>query len=486
MKISWKKELKVKIQSFGSALSSMIMPIIGIFIAWGLLTSFVHPKGWTPNQELASMIDIGIIYVIPLLIAFLGGKRVYDLRGAAIASLVAIAVIAAGQSYLFKEITESSGSMLLGAMIFGPLAALILKHTEKFWINKIKSGYEMLVNNFYLGILGFVLLFPIFYICVYVIGYLNVGLSEMVKAMKNYKLYPLLAIIIEPAKIFFLNNAINHGVFTPLGTAEVSETGKSILFLLESNPGPGLGVLIAWIIFGGRKNKEIKAQAASTIPIHFLGGIHEVYFPFVLLKPLLILSVIAGGIVGNLTFQLFDVGAVAPVSPGSVISQFIQVNKNWKDILGLTLGIVFSASFSLLCAWLTIYLTEKYSKKKMILTSDLKIAQEKSKNMKVNKENKIFDKKINVIFACDAGMGSSVMGSGIFKNLLKSKEINNIEVAHKAINNLQGDEKIIITIHSLFDRVKAKNPNAKIYDLDQFLNKKRYEQIIEEIINETN
>ncbi|WP_337972418.1 hypothetical protein [Mesomycoplasma hyorhinis] len=209
--------MKVKIQNFGGFLSSMIMPIIGIFIAWGLLTSFFIPTGWTPNTTLSGMVAVGIKYLIPILIGFLAGKKIYQIRGGAISALIAAAVIAAGDSDIFKSIAGKESVMILGVMILSPLAALALKHSEKLWINKIQPGFEMLVNNFYLGILGFLLCFPAFYFSAYVIAYINVFLSLIVSKMQENKLYPIVAIVVEPAKVLFLNNAINHGIFSPLG-----------------------------------------------------------------------------------------------------------------------------------------------------------------------------------------------------------------------------------------------------------------------------
>ncbi|GAB1879320.1 hypothetical protein MPTA8674_1350 [Mycoplasmoides pneumoniae] len=245
-----------------------------------------------------------------------------------IAVIIAIAVIAAGQTEAFTKIVGQKSVMFLCVMIFVPIAALILKHTEKFWIHRIKSGFEMLVNNFYLGFLGFALIFPSFYLSIYLIGYIQLGLKLLVEIMQQYKLYPIAAIVIEPAKVLFLNNAINHGVLTPLGLQQVRDSGKSILFLLESNPGPGLGLLVAFLIFFFKRDKKLSSNAASSGPIHLFGGIHEVYFPFVLLKPVLILATIAGGVVGNGILQIFNAGTIAPVSPGSVIAGFLQIKKH--------------------------------------------------------------------------------------------------------------------------------------------------------------
>ncbi|VEU68518.1 PTS mannitol transporter subunit IICB [Mycoplasmopsis pulmonis] len=476
------KKAKVKIQIFGASLSSMIMPIIGIFIAWGLLTSFFIPTGWIPNATLATMVGTGIVYVIPVLIAYLGGKKVYQHRGAVIGALVSIAAIAAGQSQDFIAIAKSSSPMILASMIFAPLAAFILKHLEKFWISKIKPGYEMLVNNFSLVIIGFILLFPTFYLSIYVIGYLNLALSYMVDGMQKYKLYPILAIVVEPAKVLFLNNAINHGVFTMLGQSEVLEKGKSILFLLESNPGPGLGVLIAWIIFGKKEDKNVRTQAISSSPIHLFGGIHEVYFPFVLLKPVLIVSTIAGGAIGNLIFQIFNVGALAPVSPGSIIAAYIQVNKSANDLVGLTLGILSSALVSLFVSSMILAFDRIFKKnKKVTKEKTLESALQESKANKLKIDNK---KEYEFIFVCIAGMGSSAMGATIFKNILKNNNINNIKVSNKSISNLDGQEKNIITINHLVEKVKEKNSIANIYSIRQFLDKNDYQNIVDQIKNE--
>ncbi|ATP59499.1 PTS mannitol transporter subunit IICB [Mesomycoplasma dispar] len=474
------KIFKTKIQSFGGLLGQMIMPIIGIFIAWGLLTSFFIPTGWTPNKELATMVGTGIVYIIPILICFLGGYKIYKIRGGAIAGVVAIAAVAAGQSEIFIKITGNSAPMLVSVMLFGPISALILKHSEKFWINKIPSGYQMLANNFYLGILGFILLFPTYYLSIYLIGYFIKSLGFLTEKMGQWKLYPLIALIVEPAKILFLNNAINHGVFTTLGAIQVTETGKSILFLLESNPGPGLGLLLFYLIFS--KDKTTKAQATSSIPIHFLGGIHEVYFPFALLRPILILALIAGGVFGNAIFQIFNVGAVAPVSPGSIIAQYIQVEKSTNSLVGITIAIFGSAIVTLISGWAINFVTKLLNKNKTEKENlDFSQAKEiiENEKMQVKITQKLSWKKI--IFACDAGMGSSVMAASILRKILKENDILDIEISNLAIADLSGDEEIIITIQSLEDRVRSKNSTAKIIALNQFLDKKSYENIALEI-----
>ncbi len=120
-----------------------------------------------------------------------------------------------------------------------------------------------------MAIAGFYLLAPV------INGLMSV-LESMVSWLIDNGLLPVASLVIEPAKVFFLNNAINHGVLTPLGSAEAAREGSSVLFLLEANPGPGLGVLLAFTVFGVG---AARATAPGALIIHFFGGIHEVYFP---------------------------------------------------------------------------------------------------------------------------------------------------------------------------------------------------------------
>ena len=154
-------------------------------------------------------------------------------------------------------------------------------------------------------------------------------------------LLPLTSIFIEPAKILFLNNAINHGILTPLGTSQAAQHGQSVLFLLEANPGPGAGLLLAFAIFG----KGIaKSSAPGALVIQFFGGIHEIYFPYVLMKPKTVLAVILGGMTGVATNVTFDSGLRAPAAPGSIIAVWTQAPPS--SLLGVTLSVIFAAAVS--------------------------------------------------------------------------------------------------------------------------------------------
>lgn len=303
----------MKVQQFGRMLSGMVMPNIGAFIAWGLITALFIPTGWYPNESLAALVGPIITYLLPLLIGYTGGQMVHGKRGAVIGALVTMGVI-----------VGTTIPMFLGAMIVGPLAAWILKQFDRAIDGKIRAGFEMLVNNFSLGIIGGALtLGALKGVGPLVQGLTNI-LSNGVEFLVNHNLLPLINIIIEPAKVLFLNNAINHGILTPIATEESLRIGKSVLYMLESNPGPGLGILLAyWLVGKG----SAKSSAPGAVIIHFLGGIHEIYFPYILMNPRLILAVIGGGVSGTFTFQLLGAGLTASPSPGSIFAYFAMTPK---------------------------------------------------------------------------------------------------------------------------------------------------------------
>ena len=299
--------VKAKLQRLGGFLAGMVIPNIGAFIAWGLITAFFIPTGWIPNEHLAKLVGPMITYLLPILIGYTGGKLVYDVRGGVVGAIATAGII-----------IGSSIPMFLGAMLMGPLGGYVIKKFDELVEGKIPAGFEMLVNNFSAGILGGLLAILAFLFIEPVVNGISVGLGAAAQWVTNKGLLPLIAIFIEPGKILFLNNAINHGILAPLGVAEVKEFGKSIFFLLETNPGPGLGVLLAYWLFG---KGDAKQSAPGAIIIHFFGGIHEIYFPYVLMNPLLLLAVIGGGMAADATFVLTKAGLVATPSPGSIFAE---------------------------------------------------------------------------------------------------------------------------------------------------------------------
>ncbi len=342
--------LRVGVQKFGTFLSCMVMPNIAAFIAWGLITAFFIPTGWTPalgapvedgGLNFLALVGPMIVNLLPLLIANTGGRMVYGVRGGVVATIATMGVI-----------VGTTIPMFMGAMIIGPLAAWVMKKIDSIWAGKIKPGFEMLVDNFSAGIVGAAMSLAAFLGMSPILTAISDTLGKGVEWLVSTGLLPATSILIEPAKVLFLNNAINHGVLTPLGTTASAETGKSILFLLEANPGPGLGILAAFALFGVGLSK---ASAPGAIIIHFLGGIHEVYFPYILMKPALIVAAIAGGATGVLTNVIFGSGLRAPASPGSIFAVLLQTAND--SYLGVILSVVLSATVSFLVAGVIIRAT---------------------------------------------------------------------------------------------------------------------------------
>ncbi|MEC5423426.1 PTS mannitol transporter subunit IICB [Virgibacillus sp. C22-A2] len=475
------KGFRAKIQRFGSYLSGMIMPNIGAFIAWGIITALFIPDGWWPNEELATLVDPMILYLLPLLIGFTGGRMVHGLRGGVVGATATMGVIVGADIPMF-----------LGAMVMGPLAGYAMKKIDELFQDKVRSGFEMLYNNFSAGILAAILaVFAVLGIGPVVEG-LNRTLAAGVEVIINAGLLPLANIIIEPAKILFLNNAINHGILSPIGVEQASEAGKSILFLLEANPGPGLGILLAFAVFGKGMSKSSASGAAI---IQFFGGIHEIYFPYVLMKPALILAAIGGGVSGVFVLTIFDAGLVAPASPGSIFAVLAMTSQG--SYLGVILSVIVAATVSFVIA-ASILKTSKIESEEDLSSAAGKMEEMKGKKSSVagsltqNAEEAAFDKasadvevkspdEINkIIFACDAGMGSSAMGSSLLKNKFKKADID-VFVTNKAINEIPDDADIVITHKDLTDRAKVKIPSAEHISVENFLNSPKYEELIERL-----
>ncbi|WP_195266204.1 PTS mannitol transporter subunit IICBA [Clostridium sp. 1001275B_160808_H3] len=438
-----KTSARDSMQRFGKFLSGMVMPNIGAFIAWGLITAFFIPTGWTPNESLGSLVDPMIKYLLPLLIGYTGGKMVGGARGGVIGAVATMGVIVGADIPMF-----------IGAMIMGPLAGFVIKKFDKAVDGKIPSGFEMLVNNFSIGILGMILAILGFFAIGPVVVVLTGILKTGVEALVARKLLPLVSLFIEPGKILFLNNAINHGVLGPIGLEQVQESGKSIMFLLEANPGPGLGIILAYWMYS---KGSVKQSAPGAAIIHFLGGIHEIYFPYVLMNPLLLLAVIAGGASGILVFSMLGAGLVATPSPGSIFALMAMAPKG--GLLPVLAGVAAATVVSFLVAAPFIKIASKNAKEE-----DLEEAKGKVNEMK--NINKSIVKKI--VFACDAGMGSSAMGASKFRN--KIKELNlGIEVIHASVDDIPKDTDIVVTHKTLIDRAKKSCPNAELIGIQNFL-----------------
>ncbi|WP_369789366.1 PTS mannitol transporter subunit IICBA [Rouxiella sp. WC2420] len=462
-------DVKVKVQNFGRFLSNMVMPNIGAFIAWGIITALFIPTGWIPNATLAKLVGPMITYLLPLLIGFTGGRLVGGDRGGVVGAITTMGVIVGADMPMF-----------LGAMIAGPLGGWCIKRFDRWVDGKIKSGFEMLVNNFSAGIIGMLLAVLSFL----AIGPLVEALSKLLAAgvhiMVIHNLLPLASIFVEPAKILFLNNAINHGIFSPLGIQQATEAGKSIFFLIEANPGPGMGVLIAYMIFGRGNAKQSAGGAAI---IHFLGGIHEIYFPYVLMNPRLLLAVILGGMTGVFTLTVLNGGLVSPASPGSIIAVLAMTPK----------GAYFANISAIVLAFLVSFIVSSILLKssKVKDEDDLEEATRRVQDMKAqSKGGKPAVAGVagdlstvrKIIVACDAGMGSSAMGAGVLRKKVQDAGLTHVAVTNTAINNLPDDVDLVITHRDLTERAMRQVPHAQHISLTNFLDSGLYTDLVARLV----
>ncbi|HAV0432929.1 TPA: PTS mannitol transporter subunit IICBA [Klebsiella oxytoca] len=464
-------DIKIKVQSFGRFLSNMVMPNIGAFIAWGIITALFIPTGWLPNETLAKLVGPMITYLLPLLIGYTGGKLVGGERGGVVGAITTMGVIVGADMPMF-----------LGSMIAGPLGGWAIKKFDVWVDGKIKSGFEMLVNNFSAGIIGMILAILAFLGIGPAVEVLSKILAAGVNFMVAHDMLPLASIFVEPAKILFLNNAINHGIFSPLGIQQSHDLGKSIFFLIEANPGPGMGVLLAYMFFGRGSAKQSAGGAAI---IHFLGGIHEIYFPYVLMNPRLILAVILGGMTGVFTLTLLNGGLVSPASPGSILAVLAMTPKGayFANIAAIVAAMAVSFVVSAVLL--------KTSKVKE--EDDIEAATRRMQDMKAQSKggatplaagdvaNDLSHVR-KIIVACDAGMGSSAMGAGVLRKKVHDAGLSNISVTNCAINNLPPDVDLVITHRDLTERAMRQVPQAQHISLTNFLDSGLYTSLTERLV----
>jgi PTS system mannitol-specific IIC component len=441
----------------------MVMPNIGAFIAWGLITALFIADGWAPNARLATLVDPMLKYLIPLLIAYTGGRVVGGKRGAVVGAIAGIGVIVGADM-----------PMILGAMIVGPLGGLAVKWFDKAIAGKVKSGFEMLVDNFSAGIIGGLLaiiaLLGINPVVVGLTGILRGGVQFLV----DNSILPLTAILVEPAKVMFLNNAINHGIFTPLGLEQAAEMGKSIFFMIESNPGPGVGLLLAYMFVG---KGMAKSSAPGAVIIQFFGGIHEIYFPYILMNPITILGPIAGNICAIFTLQFLHGGLVAAASPGSVFAQMMMTPKGGFTANIAAIGIAAVVSFLISSALLKAFGKD----------GDLDAAQGRVDDLKAESKGvapttvRDVGTISKIAFACDAGMGSSAMGATMLRKKLKTAGVEGIEVIHSPVGEIPPDAQIVVTHRDLAERAQAAQPGARVIPITNFMGAPEYQALVDEL-----
>jgi PTS system mannitol-specific IIC component len=481
---------RVRVQKLGTALSNMVMPNIGAFIAWGLITALFIKTGWLPGifsglQDPSGWVaKIGgwgdydgngivgpmITYLLPILIGYTGGRMVHGNRGAVVGAIATVGVV-----------TGADVPMFMGAMIMGPLGGWAMKKLDALWEGKIRPGFEMLVDNFSAGILGMVLAVFGFFGIGPIVSAFTRGAGNVVDFLVGHDLLPLTSIFIEPAKVLFLNNAINHGVLTPLGTTQALETGKSILFLLETNPGPGLGILLAFTVFG---RGVARASAPGAAIIQFFGGIHEIYFPYVLMKPKLIAATILGGMTGVFINVLFGSGLRAPAAPGSIIAIYAQTANG--SFLGVTLSVLGATAVSFAVAAVLLK-TDRATEDPDLAAATAEMEALKGKRSSVAAALTGTDpgRISNIVFACDAGMGSSAMGASVLRKKVQAAGFGDVKVTNQSIANLTDTYGLVVTHRDLTDRARQRTPSAVHVSVDDFMSTPRYDEIVE-LLQQTN
>ena len=336
-----------RVQRFGGFLSSMVIPNIGAFIAWGLITALFIPTGWLAKTSLdwdwdaitGATVGPMIKYLLPMLVAYTGGKLIHGHRGGVLGAVAVMGVIG-GAAFELDSGAAGDPPQFLGAMLVGPLAGWVMMKIDDALEDRTPAGFEMLVRNFSQGIAGVILAMIGYVVIGPIMANLATAFGNMVEGIDDAGLLPLADIPIEVGKVLFLNNAINHGVLTPLGTTDVAENGRSIYYMLESNPGPGLGLLLAYWFVGTGLAKQ---SAPGSIIIHFFGGIHEVYFPYVLMNPVMIGAMWAGGISADIVFSITNAGLTGPPSPGSIFAYLSFLPSEGGAAVGVLAGIAVGA-----------------------------------------------------------------------------------------------------------------------------------------------
>ena len=460
--------MKNKVQQFGKFLSGMVMPNIGALIAFGFLAALFIDTGWIPNEKLNSMVSPMLTYLIPILIASTGGKMVGGDRGRVVGAIAVIGAI----------MSDTSITMLMAAMVIGPLGGFCIKKFDEAMDGHMPAGFEMLINNFSAGIIGMLLAILGYTVVGPVMSAILVVLAAGVNILVVHGLLPLVAIFIEPAKVLFLNNAINHGIFTPLATAQAAETGKSIMYMLEPNPGPGLGVLLAYMFFC--KDMKTKQSAPGAIIIHVLGGIHEIYFPYILMNPLVIIAPIIGNMVSIFWFNMMDCGLVGPASPGSIIAYLMMTPGSdiWKVLVGVALATGISFGIASPIVKMAGGKTSLEDAQAEMAAMKAEAKGESAAPVAIKDASEV--KKI--IFACDAGMGSSAMGATKFRNRLKTV-CPQIHVSNTSVDNIPADCDIAVVQMTLADRARKSAPQAQLVTIGNFLADPALDELYEQLTN---
>ena len=299
--------------------------------------------------------------------------------------------------------------------------------------------------------------------------------------MISHNILPFTEIFVVPGQVLFLNNAINHGIFTPLAIEQAAETGKSILYLVEANGGMWAGLVLAFMFFGKGMAKKSAPGAAI---IQIIGGIGEVSFPYALIKPIVILGPILGGIGALFWFQIMDGGAVAAVSPGSLIALIVMSPKGKLFVNVAGYAIATAISFVVTAFFLKRDNTPDEDEQEMQGLDMSQFVDSHGAPEETAASADVVKKDVKkVAFACDAGMGSSAMGASMLKTQLNKAGVF-VDVDHVSIHQIPTDVDVVVTNTNLLDAARKEAPaGTTIIEIKEFLNADEHKAIAAKIKN---
>lgn len=470
------------IHKFGKFYSNIMINMIGIFIFVGILSVIFGDYGWAPNENIYAISQFVYSYVIPALIAYAAGNhmgQIYEKRpdvpktgvnhaGGAIAVMAAAGIMIADKN-----------CAILGAMILGPVCGLLWKHVLEPLTRKAVQGMEMLTRNLVAAIVGAAFSISAYYVLTPMLSAVTHVIMMGVDWLIAHKLICLTSVLIEPAKVFFLNNSIHHGILLPLAMQQVEQSGSSMLFLLETNPGPGLGVLLALWLSNRKKRKEY----AAYMFVECIGGIHEIYFPEVLANLWLLLALIPGGMAGILCMSVFHVASAGLVSPGSILTVLFM---SGHHVLATLFAVAISTAVSCAIAFFILKRQGKWCTEAAISAQEEKEeAVQEKKEEAVQEKRQVLEKElmqgIKIGFICDAGVGSSAMGAALFRRKLKEEGMDGITAEAYAVDQIPENLTIGVCQRAFLEILQKESNLSNIVTMESLLNQTEHLALIEKL-----
>lgn len=443
--------------------SSIIAANLPLFIMLGFISLAFSNSGLFPNEKMALVSQSCYSYLLPTILAYYAGKKIGGDSGAFTGAVCGLSIS------IFSAYTSFIASIFMGTLC-GVLCRFL---KEKIKFDKF-TGFEMISKNIFFGAVGVITVSLKYFVFAPIFSYIDLFFANLIEYLTDVKTLPITTSIIETLKVFSLNNSINHGFLIPAGVENTANFGKSVFFLLETNPGPGLGILLALYIL----NKDRRKYFASCMTVQAIGGIHEIYFPIILSNLKLLIALILGAMSGNLVFYLLHVGARGAISPGSIITIFLMCSPS--DWLAILLGIATSAVVSCISACLILEFDAHKSKE---IESDDNTSERIETTSEPLFNLPDFGYVEDIVFVCDAGIGSSVMAASMFKKILIENGLGGISVSSSPVDEIPEDADLLICQKIISTKARDYNEYATIIEVENFMDSNMYKAIIEKIKN---